>query len=64
MYIVIFSIWIVYKESSWTSAFFWIVLLVSFTGITLCAYILRQLFQLSLQQPAYLIIFNKNRQVY
>ncbi|KAJ0456801.1 hypothetical protein HanIR_Chr15g0766541 [Helianthus annuus] len=61
IHIVIFSIWIVYKESSWTSAFFWIVLLVSFTGITLCAYILRQLFQLSLQQPAYLIIFNKNR---
>ncbi|MFS7948985.1 hypothetical protein Hanom_Chr06g00566211 [Helianthus anomalus] len=33
-----------------------------YCSVTLCAYILRQLFQLSLQQPASLIIFNnKNR---
>ncbi|KAJ0694158.1 hypothetical protein HanPI659440_Chr15g0605631 [Helianthus annuus] len=58
IHIAMFSVWIAYKESSWTSAFFWIVSLVCLRGVTLCAYILRRLFDLSPQQPASLIIFN------
>ncbi|XP_022040368.2 uncharacterized protein LOC110942911 [Helianthus annuus] len=58
IHIAMFSVWIAYKESSWTSAFFWIASLVCLRGVALCAYILRRLFDLSPQQPASLIIFN------
>ncbi|MFS7982887.1 hypothetical protein Hanom_Chr11g00968041 [Helianthus anomalus] len=34
IHIVVFSVWIAYKESSWTSAVFWIILLVCFSGDT------------------------------
>ncbi|KAJ9545968.1 hypothetical protein OSB04_025675 [Centaurea solstitialis] len=64
IHVVVFSIWVAYKESSWTSAFFWIILLACFRSIAICVYIVRELFYLSSQQPISLIIFNKsNRQV-
>ncbi|KAK9077294.1 hypothetical protein SSX86_005631 [Deinandra increscens subsp. villosa] len=56
--VAVLSLWIVYKESSWISAFFWILLLVCFGGIATCAYIVRELLYLSPQQPVSLIIFN------
>ncbi|MFS7949250.1 hypothetical protein Hanom_Chr06g00569341 [Helianthus anomalus] len=52
------QVWIAYKESSWKRAFLWIVLLVSLRGVTICVYIVRQLYGLLPQQPASLILFN------
>nr|GEU91900.1 uncharacterized protein [Tanacetum cinerariifolium] len=64
IHIVVFSVWIAYKESSWITAFFWILLLSCFGSIGVCAYILRELFCLSPEQPIYLILFSKsNRNV-
>lgn len=58
------SVWVAYKEPSWISAFFWILLFISFGSITTCAYIVIQLFHLSWQDPVYLILLNSgNRQV-
>ncbi|KAM7507954.1 hypothetical protein LguiA_018407 [Lonicera macranthoides] len=61
--VVALSVWVVYKESSWISSFFWIVLLICFGSITTCAYIVRQLFTLSSQDPVYFVLFtSSNRQ--
>nr|KAJ0185248.1 hypothetical protein LSAT_V11C900471380 [Lactuca sativa] len=54
------NVWIVYKESSWISAFFWILSLLCFGGIATCVYILRELFYLSPQQPLSAILFNSS----
>ncbi|KAK9270287.1 hypothetical protein L1049_025865 [Liquidambar formosana] len=56
--VVALSVWVAYKESSWLSAFFWIVLLICFGSITTCVYIVRQLFQLSSQDPVYLVLLS------
>ncbi|XP_016489048.1 uncharacterized protein LOC107808973 isoform X4 [Nicotiana tabacum] len=56
--IVALSVWVAYKESSWLSAAFWIILLICFGGISTCAYIALQLFSLSSQDPVYLILFS------
>ncbi|XP_056164389.1 uncharacterized protein LOC115684668 isoform X4 [Syzygium oleosum] len=56
--VVALSVWVAYKESSWLSAFVWILLLICFGSISTCAYIVRGLFQLSSQDPLYLILFN------
>ncbi|XP_016489028.1 uncharacterized protein LOC107808973 isoform X1 [Nicotiana tabacum] len=62
--IVALSVWVAYKESSWLSAAFWIILLICFGGISTCAYIALQLFSLSSQDPVYLILFSsRNRNV-
>ncbi|XP_077253140.1 uncharacterized protein LOC143892418 isoform X2 [Tasmannia lanceolata] len=44
------AVWIAYKELSWISAIFWIILLVCFGSITTCTYIVMQLFKLSSSQ--------------
>nr|XP_033508019.1 uncharacterized protein LOC104118591 isoform X2 [Nicotiana tomentosiformis] len=60
--IVALSVWVAYKESSWLSAAFWIILLICFGSISTCAYIALQLFSLSSQDPVYLILFSsRNR---
>ncbi|XP_028060913.1 uncharacterized protein LOC114264493 isoform X1 [Camellia sinensis] len=56
--VVALSVWVAYKESSWISAFIWIVLLVCFGSITTCAYIVQQLFYLSSQDPVCLVLLN------
>ncbi|KAI6691154.1 hypothetical protein NL676_027982 [Syzygium grande] len=56
--VVALSVWVGYKESSWLSAFVWILLLICFGSISTCAYIVGGLFQLSSQDPLYLILFN------
>ncbi|KAJ6938957.1 hypothetical protein NC651_005408 [Populus alba x Populus x berolinensis] len=62
--VVALSVWVAYKESSWISAFLWILLLICFGSITTCVYIVKQLLQLTSQDPVYLILFNRgNRQV-
>ncbi|PIA25453.1 hypothetical protein AQUCO_11400018v1 [Aquilegia coerulea] len=62
--VVAISVWIVYKEAHWINALVWIVLLISFGSITTCAYIVVQLFQLSSQDPLYLVLLNsRDRQV-
>ncbi|CAI9271275.1 unnamed protein product [Lactuca saligna] len=58
--IVTLSVWVAYKESSWISAFFWILSLVCFGSIGTCVYIVVQLFYLSPQQPVSLVLFNSN----
>ncbi|KAI5597327.1 hypothetical protein BDE02_02G058600 [Populus trichocarpa] len=57
--VVALSVWVAYKESSWISAFLWILLLICFGSITTCAYIVKQLLQLTSQDPVYLILFNR-----
>ncbi|KAL5714760.1 hypothetical protein ACHQM5_016674 [Ranunculus cassubicifolius] len=60
--VVAISVWIVYKEAHWISALVWIILLICFGSVTTCAYIVVQLFQLSSQDPLYLILLNsRNR---
>ncbi|KAK3426156.1 hypothetical protein EUGRSUZ_F02672 [Eucalyptus grandis] len=56
--VVVLSVWVAYKESSWLSAFVWILLLICFGSISTCAYIVRELFQLSSQDPLYFVLFN------
>ncbi|KAI3762039.1 hypothetical protein L1987_52462 [Smallanthus sonchifolius] len=64
IHIVVFSVWIAYKESSWISALFWILLLVCFSSIAICIYIVRELFYLSPGQPISLILFNNSNRLY
>ncbi|KAA8537972.1 hypothetical protein F0562_027448 [Nyssa sinensis] len=58
--VVALSVWVAYKESSWISALVWIALLICFGSITTCAYIVQQLFQLSSQDPVYLVLLNSS----
>ncbi|XP_057469093.1 uncharacterized protein LOC130758262 isoform X2 [Actinidia eriantha] len=58
--VVVLSVWVAYKESSWINAFLWIVLLICFGSITTCTYIVRQLFCLSSQDPVYLVLLNSS----
>ncbi|KAI5597326.1 hypothetical protein BDE02_02G058600 [Populus trichocarpa] len=62
--VVALSVWVAYKESSWISAFLWILLLICFGSITTCAYIVKQLLQLTSQDPVYLILFNRAAQLF
>ncbi|CAN4116409.1 unnamed protein product [Withania somnifera] len=62
--VVALSVWVAYKESSWLSAAFWILLIICFGSASTCAYIALQLFSLSSQDPVYLLLFSsRNRQV-
>ncbi|EOY16899.1 Uncharacterized protein TCM_035857 isoform 2 [Theobroma cacao] len=54
--VVALSVWVAYKESNWISAFFWIILLVWFGSVTTCAYIVKELLQLTSQDPLYLVL--------
>ncbi|KAL2324677.1 hypothetical protein Fmac_023735 [Flemingia macrophylla] len=54
--IVALAVWVAYKESSWVSAAFWIILLICFGSIITCCYIVRELFQISCHDPAYLVL--------
>ncbi|KAL7619023.1 uncharacterized protein LOC111921475 [Lactuca sativa] len=57
---VMFAVWIAYKESSWIRASLWIISLLFFGSITLCVYIVRQLFSISPEKPASSIIFSSS----
>ncbi|KAM0062690.1 hypothetical protein Hdeb2414_s0003g00082711 [Helianthus debilis subsp. tardiflorus] len=59
IHIVVFSVWLAYKESSWISVVLWILLLVCFSSIGICLYIFRELFYLSPGEPVSLILFSK-----
>ncbi|XP_062159136.1 uncharacterized protein LOC133866585 isoform X2 [Alnus glutinosa] len=56
--VVALSVWVNYKESSWISSIFWIILLISFGSITTCFFIAWKLFQLNLEDPVYLVLSN------
>ncbi|MCL7049883.1 hypothetical protein MKW94_020173, partial [Papaver nudicaule] len=56
--IVAMSVWATYKESSLLSAFIWIILFICLGSFTICTYIVIQLFQLSSQDPLYLVLLN------
>ncbi|TKY51469.1 ras-related protein Rab7 [Spatholobus suberectus] len=57
--VVALAVWVAYKESSWISAVFWIILLICFGSITTCFYIAWQLLQISCQDPAYHILVHR-----
>ncbi|OWM85018.1 hypothetical protein CDL15_Pgr027805 [Punica granatum] len=52
------SVWVIYKESSWISGFIWVLLLICFGGVSTCAFIVKELFQLTSQDPLYLVLLN------
>ncbi|KGN46099.1 uncharacterized protein LOC101218608 [Cucumis sativus] len=52
----VLSTWMFYKEESWLSAFFWIVLLLSFGSISTCPFIVKELFKLKSGDPPRLIL--------
>lgn len=56
--VVALSVWVNYKESNLISAIFWIILLISFGSITTCFYIAWKLFQLTSEDPVYLVLSN------
>ncbi|GMI94548.1 hypothetical protein like AT1G22750 [Hibiscus trionum] len=59
--VVALSVWVAYKESSWITAVFWIVLLICFGSITTCGYIVKELFKLAWQDdPLYLVLITKD----
>ncbi|KAI3919909.1 hypothetical protein MKW98_001165 [Papaver atlanticum] len=58
IHIVAMSVWVIYKESSSLSAFIWIILFICLGSFTVCTYIVIQLFQLSSQDPLYLVLLN------
>ncbi|KAJ7973988.1 putative Transmembrane protein [Quillaja saponaria] len=58
--VVSLAVWVAYKESSWISAIFWVILLICFGSITTCVYIVWQLFQMTSQDPTYLILMRHN----
>ncbi|KAI3868530.1 hypothetical protein MKX03_035703 [Papaver bracteatum] len=58
IHIVAMSFWVIYKESSSLSAFIWIILFICLGSFTVCTYIVIQLFQLSSQDPLYLVLLN------
>ncbi|KAI3680245.1 hypothetical protein L2E82_50470 [Cichorium intybus] len=62
--IVALSFWVAYKESSWISAVFWILSLVCFGSIGTCVYVVRQLFNLSPQQPVSHLLFNSSNKYF
>ncbi|KAL7602791.1 uncharacterized protein LOC111884932 isoform X1 [Lactuca sativa] len=59
-HVVALSVWVAYKESSWISAFFWILSLVCCGSIATCVYIVKQLFYLSPEQPVSLVLVNNS----
>lgn len=56
--VVALSVWVLYKERSWTAAALWIVLFICLGSIATCACIVLQLLHLSSQDPAYLVLFS------
>ncbi|XP_051124265.1 uncharacterized protein LOC127246765 isoform X2 [Andrographis paniculata] len=57
------SVWVAYKDPSWMTATFWVILLICFGSVSTCAYIVLQLFHLSPRDPTFLVLFNSsNRQ--
>ncbi|KAL4578123.1 hypothetical protein LXL04_014241 [Taraxacum kok-saghyz] len=63
IYAVLLSVWVTYKESSWISAFVWIILNMLSATIVMSVYIVWELYKLSPEQPTSLILFNdKDRQ--
>ncbi|GLT75171.1 hypothetical protein SLA2020_469150 [Shorea laevis] len=57
--VVALSVWVAYKEPNWISAFLWIILLICLGSIITCAYIVRELFQITCQDPVYLILVKR-----
>ncbi|XP_011656614.1 uncharacterized protein LOC101218847 isoform X6 [Cucumis sativus] len=56
------SVWMFYKEESWLTAFIWIVLFIIFGSASSCSFIVKELFKLNSDDPAYLVLFkNSNR---
>ncbi|XP_051124267.1 uncharacterized protein LOC127246767 [Andrographis paniculata] len=57
--LITFSIWVAYKEPTWITAAFWIVMLMCFHSIGAYLYILRKLFKISRRDPVSRVLFNR-----
>ncbi|XP_023551244.1 uncharacterized protein LOC111809123 isoform X2 [Cucurbita pepo subsp. pepo] len=56
------SVWMFYKEESWLTALLWIALFLIFGSASSCPFIVKELFKLNSEDPAYLVLFkNSNR---
>ncbi|KAI5074338.1 hypothetical protein GOP47_0010299 [Adiantum capillus-veneris] len=62
--VVPIAVWVWYKESSWLSGILWIVLLICFGSVTTCWYITWKLFQLSPQDPLYMVLLKESHARY
>ncbi|XP_042016768.1 uncharacterized protein LOC121764808 [Salvia splendens] len=58
--VVPLSVWVVYKESSWTRSALWIILLICFGSAGTSAYIALQLFRISPQDHVHLVLMNED----
>ncbi|XP_065847181.1 uncharacterized protein [Euphorbia lathyris] len=56
--VIVLSVWVAYKESSWLSAFLWITSFICLGSVCTCAYIVKQLMQFTSQDPLYLVLLN------
>ncbi|XP_008456711.2 uncharacterized protein LOC103496574 isoform X1 [Cucumis melo] len=59
----VLSIWMFYKEESWLTAIFWIVLLLSFGSISTCPFIVKELFKLNSGDPPHLILLKASHRL-
>ncbi|CAI0409801.1 unnamed protein product [Linum tenue] len=57
---VVLLVWIAYKETSWLSVSLWMVLFICLGSLAFGAYMTKQLFQLTSQDPAYLVLLKRN----
>lgn len=55
------SVWVGYKESSWVGAVLWITLFICLGSVVTCAYVVRQLFQLSPYDPLHLVLLRSRQ---
>ncbi|KAM0068579.1 hypothetical protein Hdeb2414_s0002g00074761 [Helianthus debilis subsp. tardiflorus] len=56
----VISVWVAYKESSWISAFMWMLILACFGSIGTCAYLVVQLSYISPHQHVSSVLFMNN----
>ncbi|CAL1373226.1 unnamed protein product [Linum trigynum] len=54
------EVWIAHKEESWLSVSLWVLLYICLGSLATCAYMAKQLFQLSSQDPLYLVLVKRN----
>ncbi|XP_023551246.1 uncharacterized protein LOC111809123 isoform X4 [Cucurbita pepo subsp. pepo] len=61
--VTVLSIWMFYKEESWLTAIFWIVLVQTLGSTSTCPFIVKELFKLNSEDPAHLILFKASHRL-
>ncbi|XP_022992690.1 uncharacterized protein LOC111488955 isoform X2 [Cucurbita maxima] len=57
------KIWMFYKEESWLTAIFWIVLVQTLGSTSTCPFIVKELFKLNSEDPAHLILLKASHRL-